>query len=35
MGINFFITRNVFLGLILEAHYAKADFLSLGLGINL
>lgn len=35
MGINFFVTRNVFIGLILEAHYAKADFLSVGLGINL
>ena len=35
MGFNFFITRNVLIGLILEAHYAKADFLSVGLGIIL
>lgn len=35
MGLNFFITRNILIGLTLEAHYAKADFLSVGLGINL
>jgi len=35
MGLNFFITRNILIGLTLEAHYARADFLSVGLGINL
>jgi len=35
IGINYAVTRHLMLGVTLKAHYAKADYLCIGIGINL
>jgi hypothetical protein len=34
IGLKYFIINNVYTGLSLKSHYAKADFLSAGIGLN-
>jgi len=35
IGVNYAITRNLMIGVALSAHYAQADYLSVGIGLNL
>lgn len=35
IGVNYAITRNLTIGVVLKAHYAQADYLSVGIGFNL
>jgi hypothetical protein len=35
IGINYAITRNLMVGVTLQAHYAQANYLSIGIGVNL
>lgn len=35
ISLSFFVTENLYTALILKSHYAKADFLAAGIGINL
>ncbi len=35
IGVNYAITRNLMVGVALKAHYAQADYLSVGIGFNL
>ena len=34
IGVNYAITRHLILGVVLKAHYAQADYLCAGLGLN-
>jgi hypothetical protein len=34
IGLSYYFTKNIYSGLILKSHYAKADFLSAGVGLN-
>jgi len=34
IGVIYFLHKNIFVGLTLKSHYAKADFLSGGIGLN-
>jgi hypothetical protein len=34
IGLSYYFTKNIYTGLILKSHYAKADFLSAGIGLN-
>lgn len=34
IGLSYFLTRNIYTGITLKSHYAKADFLVLGAGLN-
>ena len=35
IAVNYTITRNLMIGVALSAHYAQADYLSVGIGFNL
>jgi len=34
IGVNYAITPNLLVGVVLKAHYAQADYLSVGIGVN-
>lgn len=34
IGLSYFLTRNIYTGITLKSHYAKADFLVIGAGLN-
>lgn len=34
IGLSYYFTKNIYTGLILKSHYAKADFFTAGLGLN-
>jgi hypothetical protein len=34
IGLSYYLTRNIYTGITLKSHYAKADFLVIGAGLN-